>query len=209
MPAESKKQQRFFGMVHAVQKGELSPSEVGPAVRKAAKNASTKHKNLPEKIGSVQMKYFEKISSNALPSDKWNIANDKKIAAKAAKVVGGRPIDSLERARGLNMHGVKGPYKVVKGSPVALSKSEITKLRTTKTTEQLKTWGIHDQPAKGARAKQTLSAASGGYNPVAGAAKESKAAKIMSSLKKYPRTSITAGVGAAGLFAGGYMLGKK
>ena len=58
MPAESKKQQRFFGMVHAVQKGELSPTEVGPAIRKAARNteysdvkdfASTKHKNLPEK----------------------------------------------------------------------------------------------------------------------------------------------------------------
>jgi hypothetical protein len=69
MPAESKKQQRFFGMVHAVQKGELSSSKVGPAVRKAARNteysdakdfASTKHKNLPEKKGSVQMKYFEK-----------------------------------------------------------------------------------------------------------------------------------------------------
>jgi hypothetical protein len=67
--AESKKQQRFFGMVHSVQKGELSPSKVGPAVRKAAKNtdysdaedfASTKHKNLSEKKGSVQMKYFEK-----------------------------------------------------------------------------------------------------------------------------------------------------
>jgi hypothetical protein len=62
MPAESKKQQRFFGMVHAVQKGELSPSEVGPAVRKAARNtdysdakdiASTKHKNLPEKVAGI------------------------------------------------------------------------------------------------------------------------------------------------------------
>jgi hypothetical protein len=62
MPAESKKQQRFFGMVHAVQKGDLSPSEVGPAVRKAAKNtdysdakdfASTKHKNLPEKVAGI------------------------------------------------------------------------------------------------------------------------------------------------------------
>jgi hypothetical protein len=60
--AESKKQQRFFGMVHAVQKGELSPSEVGPAVRKAARNteysdakdiASTKHKGLPEKVAGV------------------------------------------------------------------------------------------------------------------------------------------------------------
>jgi hypothetical protein len=72
MPAESKKQQRFFGMVHAVQKGELSPNEVGPAVRKAARNtdysdakdiASTKHKTLPEKKGSLQMKYFDKISA--------------------------------------------------------------------------------------------------------------------------------------------------
>ena len=62
MPAESKKQQRFFGMVHAVQKGELSPGEVGPAVRKAARNteysdakdiASTKHKNLPEKVAGI------------------------------------------------------------------------------------------------------------------------------------------------------------
>jgi uncharacterized protein YcfJ len=82
MPAESKKQQRFFGQVHAVQKGELSPSEVGPAVRKAARNtdysdakdiASTKHKNLPEKKGSVQMKYFEKIALTA--NEKATIAN--------------------------------------------------------------------------------------------------------------------------------------
>ena len=72
MPAESKKQQRFMGMVHAVQKGELSPREVGPAVRKAAREmkysdakdyAKTKHKGLPEKKGSVQMKYFEKNSA--------------------------------------------------------------------------------------------------------------------------------------------------
>ncbi len=71
MPAESKKQQRFFGMVHAVQKGELCPKKVGPEIRKAAREmkygdvkdlASTIHKNLPEKKGSLQMKYFEKIS---------------------------------------------------------------------------------------------------------------------------------------------------
>ncbi|KYK22667.1 hypothetical protein AYK24_00135 [Thermoplasmatales archaeon SG8-52-4] len=69
--AESKKQQRFMGMVHAVQKGELSPKEVGPAVRKAAREmkykdakdfAETSHKGLPEKKGSVQMKYFEKTA---------------------------------------------------------------------------------------------------------------------------------------------------
>ncbi len=56
--AKSKSQQRFMGMVHAVQKGELSKSKVGPKVREAAKNmtmsqskdyAETKHKGLPNK----------------------------------------------------------------------------------------------------------------------------------------------------------------
>lgn len=55
MPATSKSQQRFFGMVHAAQKGSGTKS---PQVAKAARNmkpeavghfASTKHKNLPEK----------------------------------------------------------------------------------------------------------------------------------------------------------------
>ena len=57
MPSKSKSQQRFMGMVHAAQKGELeNPSK---AVKKAAKNmkkgdakdfAKTKHKGLPEKV---------------------------------------------------------------------------------------------------------------------------------------------------------------
>ena len=56
MPAVSKAQQRFFGMVRATQKGEMeNPS---PEVAKVASSmkkkdvkdfASTKHKGLPEK----------------------------------------------------------------------------------------------------------------------------------------------------------------
>jgi len=56
MPAKSKAQQRFMGMVHAVKKGEMAaPSpEVAQAAasmkKKDAKDfASTKHKGLPEK----------------------------------------------------------------------------------------------------------------------------------------------------------------
>ena len=54
--AVSKKQQRFMGMVHAAQKGELESTP--PEVKKVAKSmkkkdtadfASTKHKGLPEK----------------------------------------------------------------------------------------------------------------------------------------------------------------
>ena len=55
MPAVSKAQQRFMGMVHAAQKGEEPAS---PEVAKAAKDiskkdakdfASTSHKGLPDK----------------------------------------------------------------------------------------------------------------------------------------------------------------
>ena len=56
MPAVSKKQQRFFGIVRAIQKGEQKPTT--PETAKAAsgmkmksvkKFAKTKHKGLPEK----------------------------------------------------------------------------------------------------------------------------------------------------------------
>ena len=57
MPSKSKKQQKFMGMVHAYQKGELkNPS---PEIKKVAKSidpedakdfAETKHKGLPEKV---------------------------------------------------------------------------------------------------------------------------------------------------------------
>ena len=56
MPAKSKSQQRFFGMVRAAQKGELenpSPEVADVAddisVKDARKMAKTKHKGLPEK----------------------------------------------------------------------------------------------------------------------------------------------------------------
>jgi len=59
MPSKSKSQQRFMGMVHALQKGELSPSDVSDKVKDAADQmddkdaedyASTKHKGKPEHV---------------------------------------------------------------------------------------------------------------------------------------------------------------
>ena len=56
MPAKSKSQQRFMGMVHAVHKGEKPAS---PEIAKVAKGmkkkdaddfASTKHKGLPNHV---------------------------------------------------------------------------------------------------------------------------------------------------------------
>ena len=74
MPAVSQKQQKFFGIVRAIQKGEMAPTT--PETAKAAADmkkkdvkdfASTKHKGLPEKkkvqeridyADSKQMKRF-------------------------------------------------------------------------------------------------------------------------------------------------------
>ena len=56
MPAKSKAQQRFMGMVHATQKGEKPASAKVAKVAKSIKKkdaedfASTKHKGLPKKV---------------------------------------------------------------------------------------------------------------------------------------------------------------
>lgn len=66
MSSVSKKQQRFMGMVHAYQKGELKGAS--PAIKKTAKNidtedaldfAKTKHKGLPKKIIKKKKKVKE------------------------------------------------------------------------------------------------------------------------------------------------------
>ena len=68
MPALSKKQQKFFGIVRAIQKGEQAPTT--PETAKAAadmkksdvkKFASTKHKGLPEKKKIEEDKQIKKI----------------------------------------------------------------------------------------------------------------------------------------------------
>ena len=62
MQAKSKSQQRFMGMVHAVQQGKLDPGKVSKDVRGAASSmkssevkdlASTKHQGLIEKSASL------------------------------------------------------------------------------------------------------------------------------------------------------------
>jgi translation elongation factor EF-4 len=59
MPSTSKQQQKFMGMVHALKKGEMKPSDASPEVKKAAQSmskkdaedfSSTKHKGLPRKV---------------------------------------------------------------------------------------------------------------------------------------------------------------
>tara|TARA_A100001234_G_C12493726_1_gene328881 strand:- start:446 stop:652 length:207 start_codon:yes stop_codon:yes gene_type:complete len=68
MPAVSKAQQRFMGMVYAVKKGEMAaPSpEVAQAAASISKGgaedfASTKHKGLPEKKKKSLKEFLESI----------------------------------------------------------------------------------------------------------------------------------------------------
>ena len=79
MPAISKKQQRFFGIVRAIQKGEMAPTT--PETAKAAADmkksdvkdfASTKHKKLPEKVVAKEE------SNPRIPRKKGQPANSKK-----------------------------------------------------------------------------------------------------------------------------------
>jgi len=65
LPSRSKAQQKFMGMVHALKKGEMKPSDASPEVKKAAdsmtkkstkKYASTKHKGKPERVSKEVVK---------------------------------------------------------------------------------------------------------------------------------------------------------
>jgi len=68
MPAVSKKQQRFFGIVRAIQKGEMAPtsSETAKAAASMKKKdvkdfASTDHEGLPEKKKKSLKEFLESI----------------------------------------------------------------------------------------------------------------------------------------------------
>jgi hypothetical protein len=77
MPAKSQQQQKFMGMVHALNKGEIKPSDVSQSVKDVAKNikksdakdfASTKHSGLPKRVKQEILdalkEYANKMSGN-------------------------------------------------------------------------------------------------------------------------------------------------
>ena len=102
MPAVSRAQQRFFGMVHAAQKGEMdNPSPEVAQAASSMKNrdvkdfASTKHKKLPEKKMSEEFDYlFEDLDVTTLTEEDIIDLIEKKIPssrrAKIARAVADR-----------------------------------------------------------------------------------------------------------------------
>ena len=121
MPALSKKQQRFFGIVRAIQKGEQAPTT--PETAKAAadmkktdvkKFASTKHKGLPnKKVTTEEIKLNRKIS---FPQMQERI-RDAKERARARK----REQDQLSmdtKRKGVKFYDKKGSGRIKQGKKI-------------------------------------------------------------------------------------------
>ena len=118
MPALSKKQQRFFGIVRAIQKGEQTPTT--PETAKAAEDmkktdvkkfASTKHKGLPEKkVTSEELKLNRKIS---FPEMQRRI-RDAKERRRQQKKESDR-LYSDTKKHGVKFYDKKGTGRIVKG----------------------------------------------------------------------------------------------
>ena len=118
MPALSKKQQRFFGIVRAIQKGEQTPTT--PETAKAAEDmkktdvkkfASTKHKGLPEKkVTKEEIQTDRKIS---FPEMQRRI-RDAKERRRQQKKESDR-LYSDNKKHGIKFYDKKGTGRIVKG----------------------------------------------------------------------------------------------
>jgi len=118
MPALSKKQQRFFGIVRAIQKGEQAPTT--PETAKAAEDmkktdvkkfASTKHKGLPDKkVTTEEIKLNRKIT---FPEMQKRI-RDAKERARDKKKESDR-LYSDTKKHGVKFYDKKGTGRIVGG----------------------------------------------------------------------------------------------
>ena len=121
MPALSKKQQRFFGIVRAIQKGEQAPntSETAKAAADMKKSdvkkfASTKHKGLPEKkVTTEEIKLNRKIS---FPQMQERIRDAKERARAKKKEKDQISMDS--KRHGVKFYDKKGSGRIKKGRKI-------------------------------------------------------------------------------------------
>jgi len=121
MPALSKKQQKFFGIVRAIQKGEQTPTT--PETAKAAadmkktdvkKFASTKHKGLPnKKVTTEEIKLNRKIS---FPQMQERIRDAKERARAKKKEKDQLSMDS--KRHGVKFYDKKGSGRIKQGKKI-------------------------------------------------------------------------------------------
>ena len=122
MPSVSKKQQKFMGIVRAIQKGEADPSDFNKDAQDAAKKmkkssvkkyAKTKHKGLPTK--KVSEDKFKKLPGKVVAKRMMSIKSLKPYASMIAKKKSVSTID-LERELPYDKVSVKDIDKVMKES---------------------------------------------------------------------------------------------
>ena len=118
MPAQSKQQQKFMGMVHALKKGDMNPSDASPELKKAADSmsskdakdfASTKHKGLPKKVKQEIVKklkeYANKMGTNTMGGDDYT-------SSKKGGLRDNDGYDNVDYNRNMPMdEGFKSEYK--------------------------------------------------------------------------------------------------
>ena len=121
MPALSKKQQRFFGIVRAIQKGEQAPTT--PETAKAAsdmkktdvkKFASTKHKGLPEKKKIKED--IQRVQKISFPQMQERIRDAKERARAKKKEKDQLSMDS--KRHGVKFYDKKGSGRIKQGKKI-------------------------------------------------------------------------------------------
>ena len=143
MPAVSKKQQKFFGIVRAVQKGEMAPTT--PETAKAAadmkksdvkKFASTKHKGLPEKKVTKEDVQIKKIVKQLKNSSKMHKAQAKTLEKKIEEESNpriprkkGQPANSKKHSDLYTDENPKGTIHGLGFKNVATAKASVSKIR--------------------------------------------------------------------------------
>jgi len=142
MPAVSKKQQKFFGIVRAIQKGEMAPTT--PETAKAAEDmkkgdvkkfASTKHKGLPEKKNvdecwKTHRKVGMKMKGGKLVPDCR--PKNKKVTEETNPRIPrkkGQPANSKKHSDLYTDENPKGTIHGLGFKDVATAKSSVSKIR--------------------------------------------------------------------------------
>ena len=149
MPAVSKKQQKFFGIVRAIQKGEMAPTT--PETAKAAadmkkgdvkKFASTKHKGLPNKV--VQKEELDSDDKPFLKKLAVKLRKGSKTHAKQADDIEkamkeesnpriprkkGQPANSKKHSDLYTDENPKGTIHGLGFKDVATAKASVSKIR--------------------------------------------------------------------------------
>jgi len=143
MPSVSKKQQKFFGIVRAIQKGEIAPTT--PETAKAAEDmkkgdvkkfASTKHKGLPEKKKIEEDKQIKKIVKQLRKSVKSHAKQadtlEKKIEEESNPRIPrkkGQPANSKKHSDLYTDENPKGTIHGLGFKNVDTAKASVSKIR--------------------------------------------------------------------------------